>query len=284
MRIAPFLALAFVGNALAAEIGDPTLDTLRLTPSFPEALSSAYDSFSNPFLVSAPEQAEDFKRKAREAAAGVAVPPQDPATLGIADEALAAELQAGHAGLNQVLDGGARVYLPPSAANAQVKFDCWAVATSLGAEGAAGVCSRQFLSEIDRIRGTLGIRPDPRMRGVVLFDFGSAALNEWSKPVLDAIAASLAAERPEAIVAVGRADTVGRAETNEALSKQRAIVVEQALEVRGLDPDVVRFEVLPLGDTSPVVETGDNVRLVYNRQVAIWAGTNSEVDAALMAE
>ncbi len=260
---------------------DPTLSPLRKARSFTEELAIAYGSFSNPFAERAPEATAEFKAKAEQARNGVAFAPIEPAALEIGDEEASAALAAGHATLLQVLNGGAAVYLPGAAANAQVKYDCWATALGAGATAAGRTCRDFFTAEIDRIRDVLGFRDDLRMKGVVLFEFGEAGLNEWSDPVLDSIHRVLAAAQPEAVVVVGRADTVGSTETNVALSERRAATVERALEDRGMRPEQVRYELIPLGQDAPVVETGDEVRLVYNRQVAVWAGTGAEVDAAL---
>ncbi|MEL6766434.1 MAG: OmpA family protein [Pseudomonadota bacterium] len=275
--------LSILSAPLAASPIDPTLSPLANAPTFPAELATAYSSFANPFLERAPESAAAFKEKAAAAAAGRAVAPIAPTPDTIEDAEVFAQVAEDHAALLQVLDGGARVYLPINAANAQVKYDCWAAAAALGAMAAGNTCRDFLQSEMARIRETLGFRPAPAMKGVVLFEFGEAGLNRWSDPVLDSVADVLAAERPEAIVVVDRADTVGTTATNAALSERRARTVERALEARGFGEEQVRYALVPLGKDDPVVETGDQVRLVYNRQVAIWAGRAAEVDAALAA-
>ncbi len=288
----PLLIAALLSTALAApalaqssptgtQHVDPTLAPLRAARTFTEELAIAYESFASPFAERAPEASAAFQAKAEQARGGVAFAPIDPASLEIDDADAAAALLAGHATLLQVLNGGAAVYLPDAAANAQNKYDCWATALGAGAMAAGATCQSFFEAEIGRIRDILGFRDDLRMKGIVLFEFGEAGLNEWSDPVLDSIFAVLAEARPEAVVVVGRTDTVGSTQTNVELSERRAVTIERALEARGGDPEVVRVELIPLGQDAPVVETGDEVRLVWNRQVAVWAGTGAEVDAAL---
>lgn len=276
------LATFAVQTALAAPV-DPTLAPLRNAPTFSQELATAYGAFSSPFAESAPEATEAFRAKGAAAGAGAPVPPIDPSATGSDDADAVADLAVGHAALLQVLNGGAAVYMPLSAANAQVKYDCWATAVEADAMAAGATCRTFFFNEMGRIRDQLGLRDDSRMKGVVLFDFGSDRLNEWADPVIDTIFEVIAAGRPEAVVVVGRTDTVGSTQTNVALSERRALTVERALEARGLAPDLVRYELLPLGQDSPVVETGDEVPLVFNRQVAVWAGTEADVEAALGA-
>jgi len=70
-------------------------------------------------------RADHFAAKARRAAAGGAVPPEDPAALGLAGPGRVALAEA-RSRLIAALERGARRRVPALAAKAQAKFDCWA--------------------------------------------------------------------------------------------------------------------------------------------------------------
>ena len=69
------------------------------------------------------------------------------------------------------------------------------------------------------------------------------------------------------VLIVGHTDTVGSDARNDALSRQRAEVVRQALIARGIPAKDIA--VAGRGKREPIVATGDNVAEARNRRVEI---------------
>ncbi|PAP75057.1 OmpA family protein [Rubrivirga marina] len=101
----------------------------------------------------------------------------------------------------------------------------------------------------------------------VVFDTGRATLRPESGPVLDAVAASLAAH-PEVRVRVeGHTDATGSAETNRTLSQARAEAVAATLAAKGVAAD--RLEAQGFGPDQPVADNATPEGRQQNRRVAL---------------
>lgn len=101
----------------------------------------------------------------------------------------------------------------------------------------------------------------------VYFALGSAALSPEARSKLDAVAERYASMNDPGIMLTGYSDTIGNAATNLALSRQRAIAVQDYLQRQGIPPP--SFETEASGERNPRVATGDDVRERANRRVLI---------------
>ncbi|QYU71056.1 OmpA family protein [Leptolyngbya sp. 15MV] len=114
----------------------------------------------------------------------------------------------------------------------------------------------------------------------VTFATGSSTVSPGFQRLLDNVAASLV-QYPNSLVDVyGHTDTVGSAQSNQALSERRAQAVANYLTSRGVNSARVRW--MGFGETSLKVPTGDNVNEPLNRRVEIKIIpiSQAEIDAA----
>lgn len=82
--------------------------------------------------------------------------------------------------------------------------------------------------------------PEPRTIDLVVqFDFGSALLQESSKPLLTSLAEAMVDERIKALRfrVEGHTDAVGKASYNRQLSEKRAQSVAEFLSTKGVEKD-----------------------------------------------
>jgi outer membrane protein OmpA-like peptidoglycan-associated protein len=99
------------------------------------------------------------------------------------------------------------------------------------------------------------------------FPSGSAVLPAGALPTLDRIAEMLAA-RPELKAKIaGHTDSLGNPEINQALSRQRAESVMQALIDRGVEP--ARLSTQGYGAERPIADNGTDRGRRENRRVEI---------------
>ena len=102
---------------------------------------------------------------------------------------------------------------------------------------------------------------------LVLFDLGSAALDERARGVVSAAAQDAAQGKGTRVEVAGNADTSGQPAANQVLSERRAQVVAAALIRAGVPKDAIAIEAF--GDTKPAVPTGPGVARAENRRVEI---------------
>jgi outer membrane protein OmpA-like peptidoglycan-associated protein len=99
------------------------------------------------------------------------------------------------------------------------------------------------------------------------FETGSARITPLAAATLDAFVAAYDAPAYCVMVVEGFADRVGPADRNLRLSERRANAVAAYLRRKGITaPIEIRFH----GETSPLVETPDEVAEPQNRYVSIW--------------
>jgi outer membrane protein OmpA-like peptidoglycan-associated protein len=104
----------------------------------------------------------------------------------------------------------------------------------------------------------------------VNFATGSARLTRGAEAVLADLGRALASPdlAPFRFRVEGHTDTTGAESTNQSLSEARAAAVRDHLVRRhGIAP--ARLEAVGLGETQPLVPTGDNVAEPRNRRVQI---------------
>jgi OOP family OmpA-OmpF porin len=216
--------------------------------------------------------AEWFAQRAQRAGTGDVPAPADPEEWWIESERRMEELRAARAALVGVLNGGAADIAPERMATTQAAYDCWVEQQEEGwQETHIALCRNQFLVAARDLGAAL--RPTaPDLAGMLFFDFDESDLTPAAREGLAAIAEDLKAENPDDIIVVGHADTVGTDAYNEALSRARAKTVASTLRRMGV-PDVsveTEVRVIADGETDPLVETGEGVRLRLNRRVALY--------------
>jgi outer membrane protein OmpA-like peptidoglycan-associated protein len=110
----------------------------------------------------------------------------------------------------------------------------------------------------------------PSVNLTVNFATGSAELTPQAVRTLDELGRALASADLSAFRfrVEGHTDTVGRAAANHALSEKRAAAVVQYLTSRfGIAPD--RLQAVGMGESAPLVPTGDEVPEQRNRRVQV---------------
>ena len=114
----------------------------------------------------------------------------------------------------------------------------------------------------------LGAQPPRPQSFTVYFLSGSATeLTAESKPLIEAMKATLASRPAPEITVIGHTDRAGKAEANDALSIKRAEVVRDILLASGVRS--LSLDVAGRGEREPVVPTADEVAEARNRRVEI---------------
>ena len=98
----------------------------------------------------------------------------------------------------------------------------------------------------------------------ILFDFGKATVRPESIPILDQIAAVLSQSPALEVSVEGHTDSVGSAETNQALSEQRAKAVVAGLVERGISAG--RLSAVGHGLSQPVADNATEEGRARNRR------------------
>lgn len=121
---------------------------------------------------------------------------------------------------------------------------------------------------IDAEHGTLlSEMPAPPASYTLYFQSGGTELAEQSRAVFDELIEDAQSREQADILVVGHTDTVGPADGNDRLSKQRADAVRQQLI--GLNIDAQRIRSSGRGERALLVPTGDNVDEPRNRRVQV---------------
>lgn len=175
------------------------------------------------------------------------------------------ELTAARQRLVSVLNGNAREGAASDAATAQAMYDCWMenAEENLQPDHIAA-CREGFLAAIARAEAGMAVSPAGYM---VFFEFDESYLTPEGRRVVEAAAQSARQDGYARITVTGHTDTVGSAEYNQALSERRAESVRAALVELGIPADQITTR--GLGQTQPLVPTGDGVREAQNRRAEI---------------
>ena len=102
---------------------------------------------------------------------------------------------------------------------------------------------------------------------MVFFDWDKSTLTSKAIDTIGLAAAAYKSKGGARIVATGHTDTSGPDLYNQALSLRRSNAVKDELVRDGVRPEDI--SVVGLGETSPLVPTGDGVREAQNRRVEI---------------
>jgi OOP family OmpA-OmpF porin len=239
--------------------------------AFTQALTEEYKSFVAEEHDEYDWAAADyFARKGLTAAAGTAVPPEDPATYDLGDAA--GEIAAARQRLITDLDNGGRDAKPAVAAKAQVKFDCWVHEQDEGwQKDEIAACKNDLMAALDELEKKEAAAPaQPGMAPgnyTVYFDFDRAVINAAGQQVINQVLADARMHPPSSVSVTGHTDTVGPADYNMALGLRRADAVRSALISGGVPAD--KITVASRGFTDLAVPTGPNVREAKNRRAEI---------------
>ena len=109
--------------------------------------------------------------------------------------------------------------------------------------------------------------PPPPRQFLVFFGFNKSNLTSDAEGVVSNAARTAKETGSASLVIVGHADTVGSDHYNQNLSERRAVAVRTALEAQGIDAGKITAS--GLGETSLLVQTGDNVKEPQNRRATI---------------
>jgi outer membrane protein OmpA-like peptidoglycan-associated protein len=101
----------------------------------------------------------------------------------------------------------------------------------------------------------------------VLFDSGSAALDEQGRSALEQVADVINDYRKTAVVVQGHTDSVGSDGFNQSLSERRARAVENYLTIRGVEPE--RMTSVGFGASAPVASNSSADGRQRNRRVDV---------------
>jgi OOP family OmpA-OmpF porin len=238
--------------------------------AFTQALTEEYKSFVAEEHDEYDWAAADyFARKGLTAAAGTAVPPEDPATYDLGDAA--GEIAAARQRLIAALDNGGRDNKPAVAARAQVRFDCWVHEQDEGwQKDEIAACKNDLMAALDELEKKEAVaQPGTMAPGnyTVYFDFDKAVINAAGQQVINQVLADARMHPPSSVSVTGHTDTVGPADYNMALGLRRADAVRTALISGGVPAD--KITVASRGFTDLAVPTGPNVREAKNRRAEI---------------
>jgi outer membrane protein OmpA-like peptidoglycan-associated protein len=181
------------------------------------------------------------------------------------------ELSAARARLVAALEGGGRESSPADAATAQAMYDCWQEQAEENLQpDHIAACREGFMAAIAQLEAGAAVSPAAYM---VFFDWDKYNLTPEAQQIVQAAAEAARKDVYARIVVTGHTDTSGSAEYNEGLSQRRADAVRQALVDLGLPAEQITTRAL--GETSPLVPTGDGVREPQNRRAEIDIDTRS---------
>jgi len=107
--------------------------------------------------------------------------------------------------------------------------------------------------------------PEPFVLDGVLFESGSATIQEESYERLDRVVEYMEHRTSARIRIAGHTDNVGNPQRNQQLSEQRAQSVRQYLVDHGIDGD--RVEAVGYGDTQPVASNDTEEGRAQNRRI-----------------
>ena len=108
---------------------------------------------------------------------------------------------------------------------------------------------------------------EPLQPLAVLFATGGSQLSADSKKALDALVDALAARPEQKLSIVGHTDNTGTAQSNETLSRKRALAVKMYLESKGVDTS--RIAVRAMGDRDPTASNDTKGGRQQNRRVDV---------------
>jgi OOP family OmpA-OmpF porin len=101
----------------------------------------------------------------------------------------------------------------------------------------------------------------------VFFDFDKSAITPAAQDILNTVVSDARRTNANRLNVVGHTDTSGSPAYNQALSERRASAVREALVQRGVPSSQIATR--GLGESQPLIATGDGVREPSNRRAEI---------------
>jgi OOP family OmpA-OmpF porin len=271
---------------------------------FRQALTNGYKTLGDKeYYLTDMSSADLYYRKAADSAAGRNVPLEDAKDWTSLRERDRSEVAAMRPALASWIEA-TRQRDPQAAAAQQVKYDCWIEELSEQAYGDAAAC-KPSVGPLAQAAPTptpvvAACEQNPNgtdqygklcQEGVVYFgfdrydllnrgksDIGKQTANQQAA-ALDLIVRQAAAVRAARLDVYGRADASGPDNYNYGLSDCRARSVVDGLKARGL-PAGIDVRIIPLGETSQIERTADNVRDAANRVVMVAYQTDRNAPLA----
>lgn len=135
----------------------------------------------------------------------------------------------------------------------------------------AGEETRTYESNGSEMRDLFGeavraIPPAPSTQ-TLYFTTGTTDFNDESKALADEVYEDVVSRQSPEVIVSGHTDTVGSAESNQALSEKRANAVREQLIDSGVDADTI--EATGYGESELLIETADDTAEQMNRRVEI---------------
>jgi outer membrane protein OmpA-like peptidoglycan-associated protein len=277
------LAVAILGlGACGTKLQDAEM-TAPGGGAFKEALHKYYiERSSAEFAEGDYRDSDYFASKAITASGATEVLPQEVGERRIPADRVDV-LTSSRERLMAALAGGGRLKAPDDAARAQVMFDCWLQEQEENFQPEdIEFCRSGFFASLRAVEAAIAEPaaappppPPPAPEAAsfnIYFDFDKSNIRDDQQSPLRV--ATLAAE-----AAAGRTvslschtDTAGAIDYNQALSVRRCNSVTGAMIEAGIDRS--RIVSFPVGQTQPLVETGDGVVEQGNRVVVITLEAN----------
>jgi outer membrane protein OmpA-like peptidoglycan-associated protein len=184
--------------------------------------------------------------------------------------------------LMAALAGGGRLKAPDDAARAQVMFDCWLREQEENFQpDDIEFCRSEFFSSLRAVEAAIAVKaeapppPPPAPEAAtfnIYFDFDKSNIRDDQQSQLQVAVLAAQAAEGRSVSLSCHTDTAGHVDYNQALSVRRCNSVTGAMIEAGVDRS--RIISYPVGQTQPLVETGDGVEEQGNRVVVITLEAN----------
>ena len=136
------------------------------------------------------------------------------------------------------------------------------------ASGAASSGTAQSnVATVDLSKANGGADAALLAKRVVYFDFDSFVIKDEFRPMLEAHAKELRADRNKGLIIEGHTDERGGSEYNLALGQKRAEAVLKALVLLGVQPS--QLEAVSFGKERPAVVGNDEAAFAQNRRAVL---------------
>lgn len=139
-------------------------------------------------------------------------------------------------------------------------------AAGTGAGANAGATPQSQVAAVDLTKNDNAAAMSNLPR-VVYFDFDSFVVKDDYRPVVEANAKALAADRKRHIAVEGHTDERGGSEYNLALGQKRAEAVAKSLELLGANDN--QIEAVSFGKERPAVQGSDEAAYAKNRRAEL---------------
>jgi len=276
---AAILSLAACGTKL--QVAESTMAD---GPEFNQALHKYYtETSSAEFAEGDYKDSDYFASKAIAAAKGEEVMPQEVGERKIPSDKVDV-LTSARERLMAALNGGGRLKAPDDAGRAQAYYDCWLQEQEENFQPKdIEFCRSEFFASLRNVEAAIAEKvmapppapPPPAPEAAmfqVLFDFDSSDIREDQQSAVQVAIWAAEAGAGRTVSLTCHTDTSGAVDYNQALSVRRCNSVTGAMLEAGIDRS--RIVSFPVGQTQPLVETGDGVVEQANRVVVITLEAN----------